>query len=165
MKIIRYLFISLLAFSPAQALAVCPVCTIAVGAGLGLSRWLRIDDTISGIWIGGLLMSISLWMINWFEKRKIRFTLRNLIVFILTFGLVLAPLYFSEITSYPQNKLWHIDKLFLGAGLGALGFLIGALTYNSIKAKRGQAHFHFQKVAMPIIPLAALSIIFYFITK
>jgi len=32
-----------------KALAVCPICTVAVGAGVGLSRWLGIDDTINWI--------------------------------------------------------------------------------------------------------------------
>ncbi|MCX6758247.1 MAG: hypothetical protein NTX14_00895, partial [Candidatus Nealsonbacteria bacterium] len=47
------------------ALAVCPICTVAVGAGLGLSRWFGIDDSISGLWIGGLIVSFILWTIDW----------------------------------------------------------------------------------------------------
>jgi hypothetical protein len=34
---------------------VCPVCTIAVAGGVGLCRYLGIDDLISGSWIGALL--------------------------------------------------------------------------------------------------------------
>ena len=49
--------------------AVCPVCTIAVGASLGLSRWLGVDDTISGLWIGGLIVSTTLWTYSWMKKR------------------------------------------------------------------------------------------------
>jgi len=52
------------------AKAVCPVCTVAVGAGLGFSRYLGIDDTISGIWIGGLMVSISFWTIDWMKTKK-----------------------------------------------------------------------------------------------
>lgn len=36
----------------AKAQAVCPVCTVAVGTGVGLSRWLGVDDTITGLWLG-----------------------------------------------------------------------------------------------------------------
>ncbi len=36
-----------------SAQAICPICTIAVGAGVGFSRYLGIDDTIAGLWIGG----------------------------------------------------------------------------------------------------------------
>jgi len=55
----------------AKAFAICPVCTIAIGAGLGLSRWLGVDDVISGIWIGGLLVSTSLWTVNWLRSKKL----------------------------------------------------------------------------------------------
>jgi len=59
-NILIFLFIVDL-FLPSYALAVCPVCSIAVAGGVGLSRWLGIDDTISGIWIGGLIISLAIW--------------------------------------------------------------------------------------------------------
>ena len=40
--------------------AICPLCVVAVGAGLGLSRWLGVDDVVSSIWIGALLVSMIL---------------------------------------------------------------------------------------------------------
>ena len=36
-----------------DAHSVCPVCTIAVGAGLEGARLIGIDDIITGIWAGG----------------------------------------------------------------------------------------------------------------
>ena len=42
-----------------KALALCPVCAIAVGAGIGVSRWLGVDDTITGVWVGGLIVSFG----------------------------------------------------------------------------------------------------------
>jgi hypothetical protein len=57
-----------LAALPAKA--VCPVCIVAVGAGLGLSQYLGIDDTISGVWIGGLTAAVAAWTINWFNKKN-----------------------------------------------------------------------------------------------
>ena len=38
-----------------KALAICPVCTVAVGAGIGLSRWLGIDDSDHRIVAGRIL--------------------------------------------------------------------------------------------------------------
>ena len=56
MKSFRKLFYfslpALLALVALPAQAVCPVCIVAVGAGLGLSEYLGIDDTIAGVWIG-----------------------------------------------------------------------------------------------------------------
>lgn len=60
-----------------SAYAICPICTIAVGAGVGLSRWLGVDDTISGIWIGGLAISSIWWTINWLNSKHIRFLAEN----------------------------------------------------------------------------------------
>ena len=49
--------------------AICPICTLAVGAGVGLSRWLGVDDTVTGLWIGGLTVSMILWTIFWADKK------------------------------------------------------------------------------------------------
>src|SRR3990172_4136169 len=60
-----------------SALAVCPVCTVAVGAGLGISRALGIDDTVTSVWIGGLILSMSFWLIDWLKKKKTEFPISN----------------------------------------------------------------------------------------
>jgi len=69
-------------FFTKKALAVCPICTVVIGAGVGLSRWLGIDDTISGLWIGGLIISMIVWTINWLGKKNIRFKGRNILTII-----------------------------------------------------------------------------------
>ena len=148
-----------------KALAVCPVCTIAVGAGVGLSRWLGIDDTIAGVWIGGLTISVSLWTINWLRKKNINFKGMPLLTILGYYALLVLPLYFSKIIGHPYNTFWGLDKLVLGIIIGSIFFLLGAWGYNLIKQKKGKAYFPFQKVVMPILPLIALSIIFYFLTK
>jgi hypothetical protein len=148
-----------------KALAICPICTVAVGAGVGLSRWLGIDDTITGIWIGGLTVSLIIWTINWLKKKDINFKSRGLVVLLSYYLLIVAPLYFSGIIGHPYNTLWNLDKLVLGIVLGSVFFFLGNWSYNVIKQKRGRAFFPFQKVAMPILPLIILSLIFYFITK
>lgn len=148
-----------------KALAVCPVCTIAVGAGIGLSRWLGIDDVISGLWIGGLIVSLTIWTINWLRKKDINFKGMAVLITFGYYALTVLPLYFSKIIGHPYNTFWGLDKLVLGIIVGSIFFLLGAWGYNLIKQKRGKAHFPFQKVAMPIFPLIVLSIIFYFLTK
>ncbi len=57
-------------FAPIMsAQAVCPVCIVAVGAGLGLSEYLGIDDSIAGVWIGGMLIALSTWTISYCDKK------------------------------------------------------------------------------------------------
>ncbi len=149
-----------------SAQAVCPICTVAVGAGVGLSRWLGIDDTITGLWIGGLTVSIIMWTIDWLDRKNIYFRERKTIIAVVYYLLIVAPLYWMDIVGHPFNKIWGIDKLLLGIVFGSIVFWFGAGWYSYLKEKNnGHAHFPFQKVVMPVSPLIILSFIFYFLTK
>ena len=150
------------------ALAVCPVCTIAVAAGIGLSRWLGIDDSITGLWIGGLTVSMITWTLTWFDKKNIRFRTRTLVTVAGYYALIVVPLYFMGLLANPANALYGnwLDKLLIGIIVGSVGFWFGATWYFHLKEKNnGHAYFPFQKVVMPIAPLVLLSIVFYFLTK
>jgi len=151
-----------------QVLAVCPICTIAVGSGIGLSRWLGIDDSITGLWIGGLTVSMIAWTISWFEKKKISFNGIKILTVIGYYLLVVVPLYFMGLLANPLNAIYSnwLDKILIGIVVGSIGFWLGAEFYYSMKEKNGgHAYFPFQKVVMPILPLIIMSIIFYFLTK
>jgi len=151
-----------------KAQAICPVCVIAVGAGLGLSEYLGIDDTIAGVWIGGLLISLIIWTINWLNKKNWLFgnkDWRDILIAILYYGLTLWPLWGQGFIGSPANRLWGLDKLILGVAAGSLGFLIMTIWYDHLKKRRGHAHFPFQKVVMPVSALIVLSLVFYFLTK
>ena len=151
-----------------KALAVCPICTIAVGAGVGLSRWLGIDDAITGLWVGGLIVSMITWTESWLEKKNIRFKGRMFVNILGYYTLIIIPLYYSGIIGNPLNTLCAcgLDKLLFGIIAGSLAFWFGASWYFHLKEKNnGHAYFPFQKVVMPISPLILLSIIFYFLTK
>ncbi len=151
-----------------KTLAVCPICTIAVGAGLGLSRWLGINDTITGLWIGGLIVSMIVWAESWLDKKNIRFKGRVFINILAYYTLTILPLYYSGIIGNPLNTLCAcgIDKLLFGIVAGSISFWFGASWYLFLKEKNnGHAYFPFQKVVMPITPIIILSIIYYFLTK
>jgi len=170
-KKLLLLFGILVTLLPFSAQAVCPLCTVAVGAGVGLSRYFGIDDTITGLWIGGLIVSLIIWTLGWLEKKSIRFKGRQVLTILLYYVAVILPLYFKGFIGHPQNSLFcwcglHWDKLLVGIGLGSLGFYAGAKWYFYLKEKHGgRAYFPFQKVVMPIAPLIILTIIFYLIIK
>lgn len=170
-KKLLLLFGVLITLFPLSAHAVCPICTIAVGAGVGLSRYFGIDDTITGLWIGGLIVSLIIWTLGWLEKKNIRFKGRQVLTILLYYVAVILPLYFKGFIGHPQNSLFcwcglHWDKLLVGIALGSLGFYAGAKWYFYLKEKHGgRAYFPFQKVVMPIAPLIILTIIFYLITR
>jgi len=151
---------------PVKGLAICPVCTVGVAAGLGLSRWLGIDDVVSGIWIGGLLASFTGWTISWLDQKKIKFFGRKILVALVYYGTVIVPFYWAELIGHPFNRIWGIDKLLFGAIIGTLFFAGSVLAYEILKRKNGnRAHFPFEKIVFPLASLTILSTIFYFVTK
>jgi hypothetical protein len=154
--------ISALFVNPAKAF--CPVCTVAVGAGLGISKVLGIDDVISGVWIGGLTLSMSLWTINFLDGRKIRFLFRKPLILFLMYALVIVPLQWANLIGIPYNTLWGVDKIILGTIIGSAGFAL-AMVFNNIllKSNNGKVFFPFQKVAVPLLTLNIINLIFYLI--
>lgn len=149
-----------------NASAICPVCTIAVGAGVGVSRWLGIDDGITGIWIGALTASLIGWTINWLNHKNIRFYGRKILVTIIYYGAILIPLYYTKIIGDPLNTAFGIDKLILGIIIGTFTFLFSVIWYKNLKENNNnRAYFPFQKVIMPVVILLLLSAVFYCLTK
>jgi len=165
----KYIIFSLLAtvlLPTAKALAFCPVCVVAVAGGVGLSRWLGVDDTITGLWIGGLLVAMAGWTNNYLAKKKISFGGIKVLVPVAYYVLVVGPLYRSEIIGHPLNKFWGIDKLILGIAIGSVFLLLGMWLYEILKKKNnGHAHFPFEKIILAVSPLIILSAVFYFLTK
>lgn len=166
-NIFKILGLSLTSFLLAKnTLAFCPVCTIAVGAGVGFSRWLGIDDTISGVWVGGLTVSISMWTVNWLKKKNVKFKGRTIATLAFYYALIVVPLYFMGIIGHPYNRIWGMDKLVLGVVVGSIIFALTGAWYQYLKKRNGgHAHFPMQKVAMPLASLIILSFVFYFLTK
>jgi hypothetical protein len=147
-------------------LAVCPVCTVAVGAGVGLSRWLGVDDLITGTWIGGLIVSVIIWTIAWLNRKNIRFKGRKILVTLGYYLIVVGPLYYSELIGHPLNKFCGLDKLMFGIITGTIGFMAGVILNNYLKKKNnGKVYLPFQKVVLPVGILVIISIVWYIILK
>lgn len=149
----------------------CTLCTIAAGTGLIIFRRLGIDDSITGLWIGGLLISLTLVTINWLKSKNVRFFGMNFLTGAIYFAAILIPFYQKKIISQKifdshHQTLFGVDKLVLGIFVGGIFLLLGVIAYEIIKKRNdGHAHFPFEKVVLPISPLIILSAIFYFMTK
>lgn len=153
-------------FTPIKSFALCPVCTVAIAGGLGLSRWLKVDDTISGIWIGALIASSIYWTINVLNRRKINFFARDFVISFAYYALILLPLYYSDIIGHPFNMIWGLDKLIVGTIFGSIIFILSAGFYSWLKKNNnGRAHFPFEKIVISLSSLAVISLIFFLITK
>lgn len=152
-------------FIAEKALAVCPVCVFGVGAGVGLTRYLKIDDTITGLWIGGLIVGLIIWTIDFFKKRNINFKGIEILITLIYYSFIFGPLYYYDLLGHSLNKIWGIDKLIFSITLGSVCFLAFEKHFRITRARRGKSLFRYQKVVWAILPLIILSIIFYFITK
>jgi len=156
------LFTLFYSLSTPAAYAICPVCTVAVAAGLGLSRYLGIDDAVSSIWIGGLILSVSFWSIDWLGKKKVNFKYLNLLVIAFWYALTLIPLQLTGIMGHPFNTIRGVDKILFGTAVGSVFFLLGMWADKKVREKRGKQLFAFQKVVFPVTALAIISLVMYF---
>lgn len=142
----------------------CPVCTIGVAVGVGLSRYLKIDDLISGIWIGALVIYLTLWTLVWLTKKNFNKAISFFISFIFWYALTLIPLRVYNIIGHPLNKIFGIDKLLFGIILGSLFLPVGLGLSELIKKNNNdKVLFPFQKVIIPIFILVFISFVIYLI--
>lgn len=150
----------------AQLKAVCPVCTVATGIGIGFSRKLGIDDVVTGIWIGGLIISCIVWTTTFLTKHNIRFFGRKPLI---VFGYLAAfiwPLKHFHYIGIHGNTIWGYDKLIVGMIIGSIAFSIGTIWYAILKRRNnGHAWFPFQKIIMPVGLLIIASVIMFLLVR
>jgi len=148
-------------FSSAKAI-ICPVCTIAVAGGLGLSRWLGIDDFISAVWIGGLALSITVWSWNYLKEKHKLNAVTGFSAFFFIYFSILFPLYKMRFFGISGNTLWGKDKIIIGIIAGTIAFWLGAFLHSWLKKRNaGKVYFPFQRVVFPFALLLAASVIYY----
>jgi len=161
-KKILFLFSSFFFSVAFKVKAICPVCVVAVGAGFGLSRWIGVDDIISSLWIGAFLASVSIWTIDWIKNKKWNFKFYKPVIVLVYYVAVLYPLWHNDLIGHPLNKIFGIDKILFGATIGTAFLLASNRLHMYLKKKNeGKSYFPYQKVVVPVIVLALLSIIFY----
>ncbi len=145
---------------------VCPVCVVAVGAGLGLSRWLGIDDVVSSVWIGAFLFAITSWTLSYMKKKGWSFTDDGIVVTFLYITLTYIPLYYAGIVGHPANKLWGLDKIILGSIIGVVILVLAHWLHIYLKKMNGdKSFFPYQRVAVPVVSLFLTSLILWIMIK
>jgi hypothetical protein len=137
-----------------------------VVAGVGFSRYLGIDDTITAIWLGAMTLAFVVLTERWFDKKKIKFFLRWLLDAIVYYGLTIFALFKWNLTGHPHNKIAGVDKILFGMIIGTAAMALGYYVHVLLKKKNhNKSYFPFQKVVLPLAPLVILSIVFYFVTR
>ncbi|VVB52549.1 Uncharacterised protein [uncultured archaeon] len=161
-KIFSFVFFFLAA---PTASAVCPVCTVAIGGGVGILRVWGVDDLLTGIWVGGLLLSSSFWLVDWLRKKKHPFKHMYIITTALMYAIALLPLYYTGfIGRNVHSQILGIDRLLTGTAFGTAVFMAALVFDMYLRGiNDGKVAFPYQKVILPVSFLAITTVIIYFI--
>ena len=136
----------------------CPICSIGVVAGLGLSRWLKVDDSISGLWIGALLLGLSLWTFNWLMRKREKKSIIILIIILIAYCfLTFIPLYTTGIINNSCKTILGLNRLVFGSLLGIILFSAAFLIKKGL--------FPYQRVIIPLSVLTLASFILNVVCK
>ena len=156
---------SILIFLPIKVLAFCPLCVVATGAFTGFFRWLGVDDTIIGLWLGGFILSISMVFNNFLIKKGKKTRFQFFLILLVFYGLAILFLYQFGALS-PYNKIFGIDKISFGIILGSLLLLFTPYLDRFLrKQNQGKIFISHQKVLVAVVLLIIFSFILYLILK
>lgn len=158
-KIIAFFAVAMgFLLTPSLVLAHCPLCVAGAAAGVTLTRWLGVDDSITGVWIAALLGAMSFWIFNWLLGKRIKFVEKNRAmvrpaIYILVWGTTLWSFYKFQLI-IRMSQIWGFDKLTFGMITGGTLFYI----IDSLKLKH---YFNYQKIVISLGSMTILSLLIY----
>jgi hypothetical protein len=144
---------------------VCPICTVAVAAGVGVLREAGVDDLITGMWFGALIVSSIAWMIDYLNRKNVHFLFRKILVIASFYAIFLLPLYYinmggATILGNYQFMIWGMERLLAGVIFGTIVFILSVLADKYLRTlNETKAMIKWQKVIIPLIFLIITSII------
>ena len=147
------------AISNALANPACAVCTVAVGASLGIARKMGVDDSVVGVWSGTFLLLLGYWTLKWMDKKGYFFKGRDFIVLTSSVLMILFVYMLPELPYTPKAILiFWIDPFLFATICGALVLHYSSEFYQWMKKHNGgHAHFPFEKVVVPIVSLCLVA--------
>ncbi|MCL4366823.1 hypothetical protein M1563_01495 [Patescibacteria group bacterium] len=143
---------------PASVFAHCPLCVAGAAVGLSLARTIGVDDSITGIWIGAFLGSISFWFYSWLVSKKISIIekfnfLMKPLIYVLIWGSTLWSFYKFQLV-VNMSKVYGLDKL-------TLGMIVGAVLFYLIDAVKLKHYFNYQKIVFSLGGMILVSLLMY----
>ena len=136
-----------------------PICAVGIASGLGISRWIGIDDLTLGLWIGALILSFSIQFNIFLGKKGKSFPFSFWVIFGGTWTLSFLPI-LKTLTQDPSCNIFGFPRIICGSILGALTlFLVDKANNLMIKKHNKKVYFYYQRVIIPIIGLIIVSMI------
>jgi len=142
---------------PGPVLAHCPLCIVGAGAGLSISRFLGIDDAVTGVWLAAFIGAFSLWLAR-FVKRKF-IPLQEELIYILSFGLTLWSFYAFNLVDEHAGLLFGVPRLVFGIVAGAVIFYLTDVAHQLVKKVKGKVLIPYQGVIFSLGGIAILSLV------
>ena len=148
--------------TPQLALAHCPLCVAGAAGGLTLTRIVGIDDSISGVWIGALIGSMSFWSekIIYKKIKILPLSILRLIMYFVFFTLTIASFYQFKLV-IRMGDIFGFDKLTFGIVSGGILFYLVDLVDDYIIKKNSKVFFPYQRVVVSLGSMLVLSIAIY----
>lgn len=142
----------------------CPLCVAGAGVGLTLSRWIGLDDSITGLWLAAFLGTMSFWIYPSF-MRKIHkpgwFWLKPAI-YILIFASSIWSFYRFNLV-IRMEKMFGLDKLIFGMVTGGVVFYLVDEINNLIIRLKGKVFFSYQRMVVALGSILLLSFLDYYL--
>jgi len=157
---VKLIFLLFLKFAfPSTVYAHCPLCVAGAAAGITLTRWVGVDDSITGIWIATLLGASSFWLTNWVMSKYGDRIKNNLHLFVKPFFYLL--IFGSTIWSFYKFQLIVRMDQIMGLDKLAFGMLIGGVSFYLLDLVKIKHYFPYQKIVISLGSMAILSLFDY----
>ncbi|OGM19354.1 hypothetical protein A2955_03550 [Candidatus Woesebacteria bacterium RIFCSPLOWO2_01_FULL_37_19] len=167
------LFILLNSLFTRETLAHCPLCVAGAAAGVTLTRWVGVDDSITGVWIGALLGSASFWtysavlrrlpLLSSFRRNRVLKYTENVlkpIIYLLVFALTIWSFYKFQLV-IRMSQIMGLDKLTFGILTGGVVFYLVDIANKYLVKKDGRVFFPYQRMALSLGSVVFLSVSIY----
>jgi hypothetical protein len=139
-----------------------PLCPIGLIGGMALARWLGVSDLVLGLWIGALIVSVTVVTVKWLAKYGKDFKGSFWTILVLTIAITAF--------SVKGQLVWTGPGLILGLPPVVAGILFGSLLIyvidvvnKALIAKNAdKVFFPYQKLVAPVVGVLAVSLIVHF---
>lgn len=139
----------------------CPLCVAGAAAGITLTRWIGVDDSITGVWMGAFLGAISFWTYSAVNRKK-QIPFGKPLIYLSIFGLTLWSFYKFQLV-IRMSQIFGLDKLTFGILAGGTLFYLIDETDNFIIKRYGKVFFPYQRIVVSLGSILILSLFVYYL--
>jgi len=144
--IIPILFLLFFVFAQ-PAFAHCPLCVAGAAAGVTLTRWVGVDDSITGVWIAALLGAMSFWL----SGRMRPFW--KPVIYLIVFASTIWSFYQFQLV-IRMSQIFGLDKL-------TFGMLTGGVLFYLVDLIKIKHYFNYQRIIISLGSMIILSLSIY----